>query len=187
MVLTQTPAAKPARRRRRRCGPRQAAPTMRAQGEWLHLTVNPRVEDGALQLTADKVDVSRASGDAFAHGNVKASWMDAGAQATASRTARQRRPGQRGSGRAGSGACDRRRSAVAPCSGGTTGEATFRGHARLWQQANSVAAPVIVLDRERQTLVARTTDAAEPVRAVLVSAGGAEPGKEHGKARLSLR
>ena len=79
VVLTQQPPAKPG-------APPPA--TLRAtagradyagEGEWLHLTVNPRVEDGALQLTADKVDVSRASGDAFAHGNVKASWTDAGA------------------------------------------------------------------------------------------------------------
>jgi lipopolysaccharide export system protein LptA len=53
-----------------------------------------------------------------------------------------------------------------------SGEATFRGQARLWQDANSVTAPVIVLDRQRQTLVARTTSAADPVRAVLVSASG---------------
>jgi lipopolysaccharide export system protein LptA len=53
-----------------------------------------------------------------------------------------------------------------------TGEATFRGHARLWQQGNSVAAPVIVLNHKRQTLSARSADAAEPVRVVLVSAAG---------------
>ena len=35
-----------------------------------------------------------------------------------------------------------------------TGEATFRGQARLWQGANSISAPVIVLERTRQTLVA---------------------------------
>jgi lipopolysaccharide export system protein LptA len=34
---------------------------------------------------------------------------------------------------------------------------------------------VIVLDRERRTLLASTTNASEPVRAVLVSAAGAEP------------
>ena len=179
VVLTQTPAVKPG-------APPQS--TMRAtagraeyegQGEWLHLSVNPRVEDGALQLTADKVDVSRTSSDAFAHGNVKASWMDAGA-------------GQQGKPASGSGIVAlggqgpahviSSEAQLRHAAGGATSEATFRGHARLWQQANSVAAPVIVLDRERQTLVARTTDASEPVRAVLLSAGGAEPGKEPGKA-----
>jgi lipopolysaccharide export system protein LptA len=59
-----------------------------------------------------------------------------------------------------------------------TGEATFTGHARLWQQANSVSGPVIVLDRQKQTLVARSTDAAEPVRAVLLNAGGPGAGKD---------
>jgi lipopolysaccharide export system protein LptA len=61
-----------------------------------------------------------------------------------------------------------------------SGEATFRGHARLWQQANSVAAPVIVLNRARQTLAARSTDAAEPVKVVLLSAGGPDWGRGAG-------
>jgi lipopolysaccharide export system protein LptA len=141
-----------------------------AAGEWLHLTLTPRIEDGAIQLAADKVDVSRASGDAFAHGNVKASWSDVGS-----------------SGKSGQGKATGGQGGVALGGQGpahvvaaeaelrrATGEATFRGKARLWQQANSIAAPLIVLDRERQTLVARTTAASDPVRAVLVSAAGPE-------------
>jgi lipopolysaccharide export system protein LptA len=54
-----------------------------------------------------------------------------------------------------------------------TGEATFLGQARLWQESNSVAAPVIVLDRTRGTLVARSSSASDPVRVVMLSAGGA--------------
>jgi lipopolysaccharide export system protein LptA len=67
----------------------------------------------------------------------------------------------------------------------STGEATFRGRARLWQQVNSVTGPVIVLDRQKQTLVATTADPADPVKAVLVSAGrpdaaaGKEAAKDH--------
>ena len=67
-----------------------------------------------------------------------------------------------------------------------TGEATFRGQARLWQQANSINAPVIVLDRTRQTLVARATNAAEPVRVVMLSArgnSGGAAGKDSGSIR----
>jgi lipopolysaccharide export system protein LptA len=60
--------------------------------------------------------------------------------------------------------------------GGGESVATFRGHARLWQEANSVAAPVIVLDRQKQTLVATSSDPAEPVTAVLLSTGGLEAG-----------
>jgi len=37
---------------------------------------------------------------------------------------------------------------------------------------------VIVLDRQKQTLVAHSTEQTEPVRVVLVSAGGPIPGKE---------
>jgi len=141
-------------------------------GEWLHLTLSPRVEDGGLQLTADKIDVSQASGDAFAHGNVKASWVDTGTGKSSQR-ASQANDGivtLGGQGPAHIVAAEAQLHQA-------TGEATFRGQARLWQQANSIAAPTIVLDRARQTLVARAIDAVDPVRAVLVAAGGA-PGKE---------
>jgi lipopolysaccharide export system protein LptA len=125
-------------------------------GEWLHLTLSPRIENGALQLTANKVDISRASGDAFAHGNVKASWSNAGAGGN----------GQQG--KSANQGLVHAISAEAQLHQATQ-EATFRGQARLWQQANSIAAPVIVLDRQRQTLTARTGSAADPVRVVLVS------------------
>ena len=157
-------------------------------GEWLHLTLSPRVEDGGLQLTADKIDVSQEIGrcvcawkregdlDGDRNGQVRR-----GQEWPAGKACGERgRPGQRGVGRAGTGARDRGRGAIAP---GRRGEITFRGHARLWQQANSVAAPVIVLDRQRQTLVARSTDAAEPVRAVLLSAGAAGAGQGCSRAR----
>jgi lipopolysaccharide export system protein LptA len=143
-------------------------------GEWLHLTVNPRVEDGGLQLTADKVDVSQQSGDAFAHGNVKATWLDT----SSNQTGQQARPANGAAGQAGQGnmVLGGKGAAHAISTEAqlhqATGEVTFRGHARLWQLANSVAGPTIVLDRQKQTLVARSTDPAEPVRAILLSAGG---------------
>lgn len=175
VVLVENPAAKPG----------EAAAPMRATagravyegaGEWLHLTLSPRVEDGGLQLTADKIDVSQDSGDAFGHGNVKASW----AESATDKTGRAKQGKPSGSGADGTVGLGGQGPAHAIASEAqlhqVSGEATFRGHARLWQQANSITAPVIVLDRQRQTLVARSTDGAEPVRAVLVSAAG--PGKE---------
>jgi lipopolysaccharide export system protein LptA len=172
VTLTDEPAAKP--------GAQAAAPlkatagraVYEGAGEWLHLTLGPRVEDGSLQLTADKIDVSQASGDAFAHGNVKASWLSSGGNRG------QGKPGQDGPALGGQGPAH----AIAAEAQlhQATGEATFRGHARLWQQANSISGPVIVLDRMRQTLVARTTDAGEPVKAVMVSAAGSGPAKEAG-------
>ena len=167
--LFQQPATKPGS---------QAQPPLRAAagkaayegaGEWLHLTGSPRVEDGGLQLTADKVDVSRESGDAFAHGNVKTTWTGGAAPsrqtAAASGEANQGGVALGGNGPAHVIAAEAQLNE-------STGEATFRGHARLWQQANSVSAPEIVLNQHLQTLVAHSTGSAEPVRAVLLSAGG---------------
>ena len=136
-------------------------------GEKLHLTGSPHVENGSLDIDAEKIDVARASGDAFAHGDVKATWFG---------------DGQKG----GSGSPEPfGRGSQSPAHvvaaeaqlHQATGEATFQGQARLWQEANSIAAPVIVLDRVKQTLVARTTNASEPVRVVVVSTGGASQEK----------
>jgi lipopolysaccharide export system protein LptA len=179
VVLTQTPAAKPGSPPPAPLRATSGRADYAGAGEWLHLTLSPRVEDGALQLTADKVDVSRASGDAFAHGNVKASWMESGAGGSGG----QGRPsGGAALGGQGPAHVVAAEAQLSHAMGGTAGEATFRGKARLWQQGNSVSAPLIVLDRERQTLVARTTDASQPVRVVLVSAGGAAPGTDAAKA-----
>jgi lipopolysaccharide export system protein LptA len=191
VVLFEQPAAKPGA---------QPQPPLRATagkavyeggGEWLHLTINPRVVNGGLELTADKVDVSRQSDEAFAHGNVKATWTggppNGGANPGGTSLSGTR---QGGASRGGTG-----QGSVALGGNGpahviaaeaqmnqSTDEATFRGHARLWQQANSVAAPEIVLNQQLQTLTARTGDASDPVRAVLLSAGGPGTGIGAGNA-----
>jgi lipopolysaccharide export system protein LptA len=142
-------------------------------GEWLHLTGNPRVVNGGLDLDANKIDVARASGDAFAHGNVKATWFGNDSAAVSKpdpTSATQPGPGLGSQGPAHVIAGEAQLHQA-------TGEATFRGQARLWQQGNSVAAPVIVLDRTKQTLVARTENAADPVKVVLVSAASVGPDK----------
>jgi lipopolysaccharide export system protein LptA len=117
-----------------------------------------------MELTADKMDVSRLSGDAFAHGNVKASLMDSEA-GTGTLAGQGVALGGKGPSHAIASELQFNQA---------TGEATFRGQARLWQQANSVAAPLIVLDQARHTLAAHSTNAMEPVRAVLLSAGRPE-------------
>lgn len=123
-------------------------------GAFLHLMGSPHIENGEVSLDADKVDVARASGDAFARGGVKATWF-----------------GKQAAGLGGQGPAH-----VVADEGQlhqATGEATFRGNARLWQQADSVSAPVIVLDRSRQTLTAQTSVVSDPVRIVLMSTGNA--------------
>jgi lipopolysaccharide export system protein LptA len=137
-------------------------------GQWLHLTTNPRIDQGGMQLTADRIDLSEDSGDAFAHGNVKATWTPTG------------KPGQNAPALGGSDEPAHAVSAEAQLHqtpGSNQSLATFRGHARLWQQSNSVTAPVIVLDRQQQTLEAHSTDHAEPVRVVMLNAQGRPAGK----------
>jgi lipopolysaccharide export system protein LptA len=156
VVLTQTPAPKPGETP----SPLQAtAERAEYEGtdEWLHLTGDPRIDDAGLQLAADRVDVSRSSGDAFAKGNVKATWIDQDVG----------KKGQVAVGLGGQGPAHVIASEAQLQK--TTGEATFRGNARLWQEANSVTAPVIVLNRTRQTLVAHGV-AGDPVRIVMLSA-----------------
>jgi lipopolysaccharide export system protein LptA len=145
-------------------------------GERVHLTESPRVDDGGLELSADQVDVAQASGDAFAHGNVKATWLDEAPERAGQPTAATgARPA--GTSMALGGKGPAHVVAAEAQMHQATGEATFRGNARLWQEANSVAAPVIVLNQKKQTLVATSTDAREPVRVVLLSASAVEPGK----------
>jgi len=152
-------------------------------GEWLHLTGNSRdanglrIVNGGLELTAEKVDVSRQSGDAFARGNVKATWTGSGPNGAGNQGGNaQGNTALGGNGPAHVIAAEAQLNE-------STGEAAFRGHARLWQQANSVSAPEIVLNQHLQTLTARTADANDPVRAVLLSAGASGLGEANAGSR----
>ena len=159
-------------------------------GEWLHLTQwlgMPRIVNGGLELTADKVDVSRQSGDAFAHGNVKATWTGGRSRNQAARN--QSGTGQGSVALGGNGPAHV--IAAEAQMNQSTGEATFRGHARLWQQANSVAGAG---DRA-QPATANTHGAhhrcGDPVRAVLLSPGapgaGIGAGNTHGQGAAGQR
>ena len=177
VVLFEQPAQKPGA---------QAQPPLRAtagkavyesKGEWVRLTMSPRVQDGGMELTANSVDVSRQSGEAFAHGDVKATWTDAGEPAgTPPGDAEQAGVALGGKGPAHVVAAEAQLSE-------TTGEATFRGHARLWQEANFVSGPMIVLNHHLQTLVARSSDPAEPVRVVMLGASAPGAGDRGGRAQ----
>jgi lipopolysaccharide export system protein LptA len=174
VVLVQEPAARAGAAAEASLRATAGRAVYEGAGEWLHLAQGPRVTDGGLALSADKIDVSQLSGDAFAHGNVKATWLDPG-----SKKGEQQRDGA-GKGGATLGAQGPAHAIAAEAQlRRDTGQATFQGKARLWQQANSITAPVIVLDRKRQTLTARSTDVAEPVQVVLVSVAAAVlPGKQ---------
>jgi lipopolysaccharide export system protein LptA len=192
VVLVQDPPAQNAQNRAQsasKAGALVAASGIRATAgrsdydgatEVLHLTGSPRVHDGAMDMTATVIDFARASGDAFAHGDVRASWT-----------------GQMvGGGSSAPGASLLGGGSAATSSGGNgpihaiaaeaelhqgTEEIVFRGAGkaglpRLWQAVNSVSAPVITLNRAKETLVAAANGAGEPVRTVLVSNGGLSAG-----------
>ena len=177
VVITQQPAPKPGAQAEAPLRATGGHAVYEGAGEWVHLTINPRIEDGGLQMVADRVDISQASGDAFAHGNVKATWQDDG-KSKPGVGAKSNAAGATGAGFGGQGPAHV--VAAEAQLHQSSGEATFRGQARLWQEANSVSGPMIVLDRNRQKLTAHSASAAEPVRVVLVSAGGALSGSKFG-------
>jgi lipopolysaccharide export system protein LptA len=171
VVLVQRPAARPGAQPQPELRATAGHATYEGDGQWLHLTVGPRVVNGGMELTAGKIDVTQATGDAFARDNVKATWTNAN----------------------GNGAGHPAQSSVAL--GGQdpahviadaarlhqpTGVVEFDGNARLWQDANSVEGPAIVIDRDRRTLTARSTGATIPVKVVMLSEGNVGVGKAQG-------
>ena len=164
VVLVQEPAAKPNAKPQAPLHAYAGKAVYENAGQWLHLTSSPRVDDGDMQVAADKIDVSQETGDAFAHGNVKATFLNTTdkVRATPSATASDTLSfGAEGPTHAIAEDVQLQRASET---------ARFTGHARLWQQDNSVAAPVIVLNRNQKTLVASSADATNPVRVVMLSA-----------------
>ena len=175
VTLFQQPAARPGSKSPPPLHATAGRAVYESAGQWMHLTISPRVEEGGMELTAGKVDVSQASGDAFAHGDVKATWIETAADTMAatgrSGPANTVALGGKGPVHAIAEEAELRQ---------PTGKTTFSGHARLWQQDNSVSAPTIVIFRQSQTLTANTTNPAEPVVAVMLSATS-EPAGSSGK------
>jgi lipopolysaccharide export system protein LptA len=165
ITLVQQRAAKPGAKPEAPLRATAGKAVYEGAGQWLHLTASPRVDDGGMQLAADKIDVSQQSGDAFAHGNVKATWLNNG----------NGKPAPVGETLSVGGQGPAHAIAQDMQVQRATEVATFTGQARLWQQDNSVAAPVIIIDRNQKTLIARSSDASNPVRVVLLSASSLNP------------
>ena len=66
VVMLQEPAPKPGAAAETSLRATAGKAVYEGAGEWLHLTQNPRITDGGLEVSADKVDVSQASGTSFA-------------------------------------------------------------------------------------------------------------------------
>ena len=127
----------------------------------LVLTGNPRVAEGSMVTTARTIRLNRATGDAFADGDVKSTYSEFKEQPN--------------------GALLASSSPIHVTAAGMTAHnspaiALYQGNARLWQDANLIEAPSIEFDRERRFVTAHGT-AKQPVSTVLVqnpTAAGSE-------------
>jgi lipopolysaccharide export system protein LptA len=127
--------------------------------EILVLAGSPRVVDGGMTTTANSMRLNRASGDAFAEGDVKTTYSDLKPQ-----------PG----GALLSSSSPIHVTARAMTAHGTSAIALYTGDARLWQDANVVQAQSIEFDRDHRSMVAGGSGVSESVSTVLVQSGGAE-------------
>lgn len=122
--------------------------------ETFALTGSPRVQDGGLTLTAQRVRINRRTGDAIADSEVKTTYSELKQEpngallatsdpvhVTAKSVTVQR----------------------------TTGVARYTGGARLWQGSNIIEAPTIEFDRTHRGVVAMGS-AQQPVSSVFVQA-----------------
>jgi lipopolysaccharide export system protein LptA len=120
------------------------------------LTGSPRVVDGGMTTTAQTLRVNRATGDAFAEGNVKSTYSDLKAQPDGGMLASSDPI------HVTSRNMTAHRSAAI---------AEYTGDARLWQGANIVQAPTLQFDRDHRSLLAQGVApqaGAQPVSTVLV-------------------
>jgi lipopolysaccharide export system protein LptA len=127
----------------------------------LVLTGSPRVAEGGMVTTARTIRINRATDDAFADGDVKSTYSELTEQPNGALLA---------------SASPIHVTAATMTAHNSPAVALYEGHARLWQDANLVAAPSIQFDRDRRFLVAQGTPA-QAVSTVLVQAKLAQPDK----------
>ena len=120
--------------------------------QMLVLTGSPRVVDGGMTTTSHTMRMNRATGDAFADGDVKSTYSDLKAQPNGALLA----------------ASDPIHvTARAMTAHSSPSVALYSGDARLWQNANVIQAPSIQFDRNHRSVIAQGTPT-QPVSTVLV-------------------
>jgi lipopolysaccharide export system protein LptA len=118
----------------------------------LTLTGSPRVIESGMATTANSMRLNRATGDAFAEGNVKTTYSDLKAQ-----------PG----GALLASSSPIHVTAASMFAHGTSAAALYSGNVRLWQDANTVEAPSIEFNRDQRSMTAQGRPE-HPVSTVLV-------------------
>jgi lipopolysaccharide export system protein LptA len=120
----------------------------------LVLSGSPRVAEGGMVTTARTIRIDRATDDALADGDVKSTYSELQEQPNGALLA---------------SASPIHVTATTMTAHNSPAVALYQGNARLWQDANIIAAPSIQFDRDRRFLVAQGT-AAQSVSTVLVQA-----------------
>jgi len=120
----------------------------------LVLTGSPRVIDGSMTTTARTMRLNRATGDAFADGDVKSTYSDLKAQPDGALLA---------------SSSPIHVTAKAMLAHRNPAIADYIGYAHLWQDANIVEAPSIKFDRDQRSVIAQAS-ASQMVSTVLVQA-----------------
>jgi lipopolysaccharide export system protein LptA len=110
----------------------------------LVLTGSPRVSDGAMMTTARTIRINRVSNDAFADGDVKSTYSELKEQPDGALLA---------------SSSPIHVTSAKMTAHNSTAIALYEGKARLWQDANVIAAPSIQFDRNRRSVVAQGTTA----------------------------
>ena len=117
----------------------------------LTLAGSPRVVEGGMTTTARTMRLNRASGDAFADGDVKSTYSDLKAQPDGALLA---------------SASPIHVTAQSMSVHGASAIALYSGNARLWQDANIVEASSIEFDRDHRSMIAHATSG-HPVSTLL--------------------
>ncbi len=117
----------------------------------LILTGSPRVGEGGMTATAQSMRLERATGTAFAEGDVKTTYSDLTPQPNGALLA---------------SSSPIHVTAHSMTVHSSAANALYRGGVRLWQDANVVEAPTIDFDRNQRSLVAQGTPT-QPVSTVL--------------------
>jgi len=110
--------------------------------QMLVLAGNPRVSSGGMASTANSIRINRATGDAFADGDVKTTYSDLKEQPDGALLA---------------SSSPIHVTAQSMVAHNAPAIATYTGNARIWQDANVVEAPSIQFDRDRRSLTAQGT------------------------------
>ncbi len=178
VMLTETPAKKP--------GSAAQPATLtgwaghaeyHASDQILHLTGSPRIADGdSMQVAAEHIDYHRDTQDAAALGNVKATYTQQQKPAAAQQTAPPIPPPNAPTlGGNGPVHVIAERAAMDHATNQNFFYGTPQKPARMWQDANSLLAPVIEIDRNQNLLKAwgENTGNAAVVNANFTSSMGA--------------